>query len=204
MMRIDICILAAIITFVPAPVFAQQCINYFDYEQRFSVNLPAEPIIEDASIVSQRGDVYPARIYRANDGTSLYMVKVVDYTLPDVSLSEDEAIVDVRGAVSWEARRYRNATVDAEGEIKFDGYAELDGIEGHRLMIANADQSRSFVSIHLLSRRLYVFEASIRGGGPPPTLFQASRHILDENGGRARFEIDADGQRQVREQAALH
>ena len=65
-MRIATYILTAIITFAPVPVLAQDWINYFDYEQRFSVNLPGEPTIEDTMIVSQRGGTYPARIYRAN------------------------------------------------------------------------------------------------------------------------------------------
>jgi len=197
------CMLTAIIMLFPVPAFAQDWINYFDYEQRFSVNLPGEPTIENATIVSQRGDTYPERIYRADDGQSRYVVKVVDYAPPPAHLSEGEAVVDVRSAVAWEALHYREAAEDLGGEIKFDGYAQIDRIEGHQLQIANADQSRTFVSIHLLARRLYVLEATVPGSAPPPMLFQVSLQMLDENGERVRFEIDADGQRTVQERPTL-
>lgn len=64
-MRFANCILTAIITFAPIPVLAQNWINYFDYEHRFSVNLPAEPMLEDAMIVSQRGGAYPTAMRKA-------------------------------------------------------------------------------------------------------------------------------------------
>jgi hypothetical protein len=202
-MRVAGYIVTVMIMSSSGPVFAQDWINYFDYEQRFSVNLPDEPTIENATIVSQRGDTYPERIYRADDGQSRYVVKVVDYSPPPAHLSEGEAVVDVRSAVAWEAQHYRVAAEDSGGEIKFDGYAQIDRIEGHQLQIANADQSRTFVSIHLLARRLYVLEATVPGSAPPPMLFQVSLQMLDENGERARFTIDADGQRTVLERATL-
>ena len=182
---------------------AQDWINYFDYEQRFSVNLPGEPTIEEASIVSLRGDSYPQRIYRANEGESSYVVKVIDYTSPPAELAEGAAVVDVRSAVAWEAWHYRVAARDAGGQITFDGYAQIDRIEGHQLQITNADQSHTFITIHLLGRRLYVLEASVPERAPRPMLFQASLQMLDENGDRVRFEIDADGQRTVEERPTL-
>jgi hypothetical protein len=194
-MRITSCILTAIIMFAPGPAFAQDWINYFDTEQRFSINLPGEPTIEDTTIVSQRGDTYPERIYRANDGESTYIVKVVDYAEARVS--------DVRGSVAWEAWHYRMDAQDTGGEIRFDGYAQIDRIEGHQLQIVNADQSRTFIAIHLLARRLYVLEATVPERVPPPMLFQVSLQMLDENGERVRFEVDADGQRTVQERPTL-
>ena len=202
-MRIVSCILTITILFAPVQAFAQDWINYFDYEQRFSVNLPGEPTIEDATIVSQRGDTYPARIYRANEGESSYVVKVVDYTEPPAELAEGAAVVDVRSAVAWEAWHYRMDAMESGGEITFDGYAQIDRIEGHQLQITNADQSRTFVAIHLLARRLYVLEATVPESAPRPMLFQVSLQMLDENGERVRFEIDADGQRTVQEQPTL-
>jgi hypothetical protein len=54
-MRIATCILTAIIVLAPVPVFAQDWINHFDYEQRFSDNLPGEPTMEDTTVVSKKG-----------------------------------------------------------------------------------------------------------------------------------------------------
>ena len=186
-MRIATCILTVIITFAPVPVFAQDWINYFDIEQRFSVNLPGEPSIEDTTIVSQRGGSYPARIYRANEGDSRYMVKVINYT--------GAVISDIRGSIAWEAWQYRKDAFESGGEITFDGYAQVDRIEGHQLQIANADTSRTFIAINLLASRLYLLEATVPEGAPPPALFQVSLQMLDENGERASFDIDPDGQR---------
>ena len=202
-MRVASYIFAAIFLFAPIPAFAQDWINYFDYEQRFSVNLPGEPTIEDTTIVSQRGDAYPARIYRANDGDSSYVVKVINYTESPAELAEGAAVVDVRSAVAWEAWHYRMDERDAGGEITFDGYAQIDRIEGHQLQITNADQSHTFVAIHLLARRLYVLEATVPESAPRPMLFQVSLQMLDENGERVRFEIDADGQRTFQDRPTL-
>ncbi len=194
-MRIASWFLAAIIMVAPVPAFAQDWINYFDTEQRFSVNLPGEPTIEDATIISQRGSTYPERIYRANDGESRYIVKVIDYA---------EALVsDVRGSVAWEAWQYREDALESGGKITFDAYAEIDQIEGHQLQITNADESHTFLAIHLFARRLYVLEATVPEGAPLPMLFQVSLQFLDENGERVRYEIDADGQRTLLDRPTL-
>lgn len=186
-MRIASCILAAIIVLAPIPASAQGWINYFDYEQRFSVNLPGEPSIEDITIVSLRSATYPARVYSANDGESTYSVKVVDYT-------EAGTLGEVRGSIAWEAWHYRMDAEESGGKVTYDGYTVVDGIQGHQLQITNADQSRTYIAINLLAGRLYVLEARVPEDLPLPMLFQASLQMLDENGNRVRYSTDRDGQ----------
>lgn len=186
-MRIVPFVLTAIVMFAPVPAFAQDWINYFNYEEKFSINLPGEPSVEETTIVSQRGDTYPAKIFRASDGTSDYMVKVVNYA--------DAVVSDVRASIQWEAWHYREAARMDGGTITFDGYAQVDRIEGHQLQITNSDGSHTFVGIHLHDRRLYVLEATTPAGHPLPMLFQVSLQILDDEGNRVRYNIDADGQR---------
>lgn len=186
-MRIVSTLTLFILLTVPSAAFAQDWINYFDYEERFSVNLPGEPAIEDTMVVSLRDATYPAKIYRADDGVSSYMVKVVDYT-------EAGTLGEVRGSIAWEAWHYRMAVEEAGGKITYDGYAVIDGVQGHQLQITNADMSRTFIEIHLLLGRLYVLEATTPAGYPLPMLFQASLQMLDENGERLRFDTDGDGQ----------
>ncbi len=186
-MRIASCILAAIITLTPMPALAQDWMNYFDTEQRFSVNLPGEPTIEDTTIVSLRSGTYPAKIYRADDGASSYSVKVVDYT-------EAGTAGEVRGSIAWEAWHYRMAAEESGGKVTYDGYVTVDGIQGHQLQIINADQSRTYIGINLLAGRLYVLEARVPEGLPLPMLFQVSLQMLDENGDRLRYSSDIDGQ----------
>ncbi|MEE8438296.1 MAG: hypothetical protein V3S07_01825 [Micropepsaceae bacterium] len=186
-MRIASCILAAIITLTPIPALAQDWINYFDTEQRFSVNLPGEPTIEDTTIVSLRSGTYPAKIYRADDGASTYLVKVLDYT-------EAGTVGEVRGSIAWEAWHYRMDAQESGGQVTYDGYTVVDGIQGHQLQITNADQSRTYIGINLLAGRLYVLEARVPEGLPLPMLFQVSLQMLDENGDRLRYSSDRDGQ----------
>ena len=186
-MRLVSFILSSVLFAAPVPAFAQNWINYFNNEEKFSINLPGEPTIEETTIVSQRGDTYPAKIFRASDGTSDYMVKVVNY--------EGAVVSDVRSSIQWEAWHYREAARMNGGLVTFDGYAQVDRIEGHQLQITNADESRTFVAIHLHDRRLYVLEATTPPGQPLPMLFQVSLQILDDNGERIRYDIDADGQR---------
>jgi hypothetical protein len=186
-MRIIVYVLASIMMFAPLPALAQDWINYFDYEQRFSVNLPGESTIEDTTIVSLRDGTYPARVYRANDGASSYLVKVVDYT-------EAGTLGEVRGSIAWETWRYRREAQETGGQVTYDGYTVIDGIQGHQLQITNVDQSRTSIGINFLKGRLYVLEASVPEGLPLPMLFQVSLQMLDENGDRLRFNTDADGQ----------
>jgi hypothetical protein len=42
---------------------------------------------------------------------------------------------------------------------------------------------------------LYILEATVPQGAAPPLEFQMSLSILDEEGKRVRFEVDACGQR---------
>lgn len=195
-MRITRYILAAMTTFAVVPAFAQSWINYFDYEQRFSVNFPGEPTVEDTTIVSLRNANYPARIYRADDGDSTYSVKVVDYT-------EAGTLGEVRGSIAWEAWNYRKDAAVSGGEVTYDGYAVVDGIQGHQLQITNADQSRTYIGINLLAGRLYVLEAKVPEGLPLPMLFQVSLQMLDENGNRVRYSTDRDGQWTLDERETL-
>ena len=192
-MRIVSLVLTAIVAFAPVPAFAQDWINYFNYEEKFSINFPGEPKTEETTIVSQRGDTYPEKIFSASDGTTNYIVKVVDYT--------DAVVSDVRASIQWEAWHYREAARMNGGLVTFDGYAQVDRIEGHlivnhpQLQITNADMSRTFVALHLHDRRLYILEATVPPGMPLPMLFQVSLQILDNDGNRVRYNIDADGQR---------
>ena len=169
-----------------SPALAQGWINYVSAEDMFTVNLPGEPTIETTTTISQRGDPMPTRIYRANDGDSRYVVTVFDYTVAEVS--------DVRSSVSWEAWKVRSTLPEGD-EITFDGYAQVDRIEGHQIQVTHADQSHTYYAWHLHQRKLYMLEATVPPGAPLPMLFQVSLSILDEAGEVVRYTIDADGQR---------
>ena len=169
---------------VSAPAFAQGWIEYRDLAERFQVSLPGQPAIEEITYTSWQGATLPARVYSIEDGPGRYSVTVVNY-------SSDEDVVDVLGSIAHEAWKIRRRG----GEITFDSYAVADYIEGHELYITNADESRTLVRLFLHAKRLYILEATVPRGAPPPLLFPQSLQILDEQGDRIRYQVDADGQR---------
>ena len=56
-----------------------------------------------------------------------------------------------------------------------------------RDMQANPDQSRTYVGIYLHENRLYIFDATVAKGMPPPLIFQQSPEFLDAEGNSIRY-----------------
>lgn len=179
-----IVVLAAAIL-ASAPALAQNWFMFEDKTERFTVNFPQEPVVTDVSYLSENGKTFPAKLYRATAGRTTYSVTVVNFTGADVT--------EIRGSIAFAAWNIRKRG----GEVTFDGHAQIDRIEGHQLQVSNADQSRTFVAIHLHASRLYILEANAQPGAPVPGHFQMSLGIFDGEGNRVRYEIDPDGQRTI-------
>jgi hypothetical protein len=176
-------LLAAFAVFAAAPALAQGWIEYVNRENYFSVNLPGQPTMEDFTFVSEYGVTLNGKRFTSTQGQSRFRVDVIDY--------RGQQVTDVRGAIANMATIYRRKG----GEVTFDQYAQVDRIEGHQLQITNPDRTRTYLAIHLHKSRLYVLEAIVPPGAPPPILFQASISILDAQGERIRYDLDADGVR---------
>jgi hypothetical protein len=170
-----------------APARAADWIEFSDRAQQFGVSLPGQPSVEEITTTSWRGVTVPARVYTVVDGASRYTVTVIDY-------SSVEVVTDVLGGIAHEAWKVRKRG----GEITWDAYTQADRIAGHEIYLTNADRSLTMVAIFLHHRRLYMLEATVPAGMPPPLLFQQSFHVFDEEGVRVRYEIDAEGQRTAR------
>ena len=166
---------------------AAQWMEFEDRREFFSVNFPAEPLITEAAYQPQRGMPLPARIYTVRDGPRLYMVTVVNFATANV--------VDVPGAVAWEAWNFRKRG----GTVTYDAYAQVDRIGGHQMHLTNPDKTQSFVGIYLHARRLYVLEARVPADSPGAVHFQQSLQILDDTGARIRYRIADDGTRGERD-----
>jgi len=176
---------AAALVLVLAPrAHAQDWIEYADRTDRFGVSLPARASIHETTYKSWRGATLPARIHSVQDGPRRYSVTVVDY-------STDKDTTDILGSIAYEAWNFRKRG----GEVTFDAYAQADRIAGHELHITNRDRSVTYAAIHLYAKRLYILEPTVPPGSAPPLEFQQSLSILDEDGKRIRFELDACGQR---------
>lgn len=170
-----------------SPSFAQEWIDYESREDRFSVNLPGQPTIQEITYEPQRGNPVPARVYAVQAGPRRYSVTVVNLA----------AIVqpsDVKGSVAWEAWNFRKRG----GEVTYDAYSQVDRIEGHQIHITNRDKSLTFAGIYVHGRRLYILEATVPPDTPGAVHFQQSLIVLDEEGSRIRYELDTDGNRSGR------
>jgi uncharacterized membrane protein YgcG len=176
---------AALVAALASPVVAQEWIDYENRQDRFSINFPSQPQVENTEWTSSEGDVVPARRYTAIRGAAKYQVIVADFT-------GVESITTHRGAFIHAAHVARQRE---GGKVTFDGYAQIDRIEGHQLQITKDDGTRYFGAYHYEAKRLYIIEAWVPQGAPPPAAFQVAMSILDENGNNVRYNIDYDGSR---------
>lgn len=177
---------------------AQGWVEYLDRERFFGVNLPSEPQVEDIQYTSAHDAVFPARVYSVQQGDRSYSVTIVDYgdaerihaERPDrTEASRNEWIKDVRASVAHEAWNFRKRG----GEVTYDAWSDIERIEGHQIQITNPDQTRTFAGIYLHDSRLYVLEANVPAGWPPPIQFQQSLRFFDDEGVRVRYDLDPNG-----------
>src|SRR5436190_659857 len=74
-----------------------------------------------------------------------------------------------------------------EAKLTYFAWATIDRIVGRQIQLTNPDRSRTFVAIHMLENRLYIFEATVPARAPEPALFQQSPQFLDADGKTVRF-----------------
>ena len=193
----------ALLQLMASSAFAQSWIEYINREERFMVNFPGVPEVSETTHVSAFEVVYPAKVFSVESDRGDYSVTVVDYTEhvrrhrertdgTEANSSNAVPIMDVRASVAHTANLFRTRG----GEVTYDAWVDVEKIEGHQLQITNPDQSRSFIAIFLEAARLYILEATVPRGHPPPILFQSSMGFLDEQGRRIRYVVDVDGQRE--------
>jgi hypothetical protein len=196
-----VCILSVSMLSVSAPAFAQSWIEYTSLEDRFSVNFPGEPTVEDTTYTSQYEADYPARVHTRVNGESRYSITVVDHTNaaeifkaraadcpPDAQsdCSEGYWTVDIYAAPNRAAREF----LTRADEVTYFGYSRIDRIGGHQIQLINPDQSRSYVEIHMHENRLYIQEATVPAGAPEPSIFGQSLRLLDVEGRVVRYMTD--------------
>jgi hypothetical protein len=177
---------------------AQGWVEYLDRERFFAVNLPGPPQAEDIQYTSAHDAIFSARVYSVQQDDRSYSVTIVDYTdaqrihaeRPEgTEASRNEWIKDVRASVAHEAWRFRKRG----GEVTYDAWSDIERVEGHQIQITNLDRTRTYAGIYLHDSRLYVLEAKVPEGWPPPIQFQQSLRFFDEEGVRVRYDLDPNG-----------
>jgi hypothetical protein len=169
--------------------FAQDWTEFVSMEDRFRMFGPGQPEVEEISYPSEYGVEYPARVYIYEDDPNRYSLTVVDYSdaqrihseRTNKTSADDGSIywsVDVLGSIAYAAWNIRRRG----GEVTYDAFHYIQRVDGHQLQITNADQSRTYAGIYLHDLRLYIVEATSPAGRPPPTIFQQSLELLNEDG----------------------
>ncbi len=185
---------------------AQEWTDYTSREDRFSVNFPSTPMIREFTYTSWREVKLPARTYAVERGGERYSVTVVDYTVAERAHAERAKNCEVgaqnlcvgngtvaQGVGGWKydtlgaVDHASSAFLTRGATVTYFAWASIDRINGRQIHLTNADQSRTFVEIHMHENRLYIFEATVPARMPEPGLFQQSPRFLDADGRSVRY-----------------
>ncbi len=185
--------LAILLGLAACPAGAQNWFQFTSTQDRFRLHTPGEFEIREISFDSEYGATFPARVYSYGDESgNRFSVTVVDYTdslriHTERARNEADYLlyweVDVRASVAYAATNLRSRG----GEVVYDAYHYIDRVEGHQLHMVNQDETRTYAAIYLHDSHLYIVEATILPGVPPPGQFQQSLEFIDENGDRIRY-----------------
>jgi hypothetical protein len=200
-MRLMSFVSAAFVLFASGPAFAQEWTEYASQEDFFTVNFPGEPTVRDITYPTEYRVTLSGRVYSGENGPNRYAVTVIDYT--NVQAVHATRLEDCQGASRSQANLCTNPWVNElrgameyavseflrrDAEVTDYSYYNAERVEGRRLQLTNADQSRTFAALHMHQNRLYIFEGTVPHGAPPPGLFQQSLGFIDEAGIRIRYE----------------
>jgi hypothetical protein len=185
---------AAGVLLIGTPLFAQEWDRYQNNEGRFAVTAPGQPAVEKTKWKSEYDSMFPETIYRWQQGANRYTVTVVDYSDSEAVYAANhhsEAFqlpvywqIDILGSIQYAATQYRQKP---GVKVTFDAFHYINLVTGHELQLTNPDQSRTYVGIYLHENRLYIFDATVAKGMPPPLIFQQSPEFLDASGNSIRY-----------------
>ena len=179
-----------------SPALAQEWTDFTSKVDRFTVNLPGQPKVEEIKWQSEYDAVFPGRVYTLEQGGNRYSITVIDYTdseaIHAARTNRTEAEtggaywqVDIVASIAYAATKFRQRP---GAKVTYDAYHYIDLVSGHQLQLTNQDQSRTFVAIYLHENRLYILQATVPPKAPQPGLFQQSLSLLDEAGNRVRYQ----------------
>jgi hypothetical protein len=204
-MRLMPLISTALMFSISGPLFAQEWMEFASREDRFTCLFPSEPKVMQTTYRSEYGADLPARVYSVTQGQSRYSITAVDYNLAQRMLTEKAKTcpagdvvctglaagtgegwwkVDIRAALvhaSWQFMQ-RDAKV-TQYQWNF-----LDLVEGHQVVLTNADKSRTFAAMYMHENKLYIIESTVPAGYPEPGWFSQSLGWLDERGIGLRYQ----------------
>jgi hypothetical protein len=213
-MRLTSLASAVLVLWTAAPALAQEPFDYVSKQDYFSINLPAQPKIEETTFADEYRITLPARTYTADGGRNHYKITVVDYrgapkihadrnvkcveeagaNRPGLTAQQrrdligdtcqDETVKDIRGAMMWATWNI----VQKAAKVTYLAHYNIDVIEGHEVHTVNPDESRTYAVIHMYENRLYIAEATVPKNAPAANWFQVSLRFLDEQYNPVRYQ----------------
>ena len=196
-MRLMPLVSAAFALLVAGPSFAQEWIEYVSRADFFTANFPGEPQVQDIAYPTEYGITLPGRVHSVENGPNRYSATVIDYANVQETHAErlegcraypnlcnNPWLSELRGALDYAAWSF----LQRDANVTHYAYYYSERVEGRRIQLTNADQSRTFAAIHMHENRLYIFEGTTPPGAPSPALFQQSLGFVDEEGIRVRYE----------------
>jgi hypothetical protein len=164
-------------------------ITYVNRRDRFALNLPGQPRIEEITYLSAAKSPWKARRYTAEGDGYRYVMTVVDMSTSALTPDRDQYRnvarpgSEKRGAMAYAATQLRQT-----GKVTLDGYDELQVIPGHKLEIELPNGGMNIVEIHPHGNFLYILECISPPGMVPGYDVQSSLELLDAEGGVPRYQ----------------
>jgi hypothetical protein len=188
-MRFVLATLCAALTLVSA-AYAQDWAEFVSIEDRFMTNFPGRPQLETVMYTTEDGMQIPARRWSARKGSESYSVTVVNFA----------GIYDFYEPRTWSAMAHAatqfRRMVPLTKDITYDATMRMNRVPGHALQINTPDGGRLFVLIvmhqdpKLDTLRMYIAEARVPAGAPPPGLFQQAFGVTNPLGEMIRYSND--------------
>jgi hypothetical protein len=172
-MRFVSLIPAALVLTFAVPAYAQSWDEYTDREQHFTVNFPGQPKVESITHKTAKGTAFPGKVYTAKDARGgEYKITVVTYgDSPEIRAATSEA----------------GNTERAKGDVRYDAVEHQNNMMSQRVSVAMPNGRFLLAEALTDHGRLFIMEADTPPKMPPPSQFQASLQVLDDNGVTIRY-----------------
>jgi len=177
-MRLALILSAALTLLILNPLSAADdpWFTYVSREDRFALNLPAQPRVEEFTYVSEYGSPWRARRHTAEYEGFTHRMSVVDMSTAILTGQNDTVSpgFEKRGAMAFAAAQLRTT-----GEVVLDTYDQVQVIPGMKLEIILPDGRFNIVEIHIYDELLYIQESISPVDAIPGYDVQSSMELLN-------------------------
>ena len=182
-MRLALVVSAALAFLVSSPVLAagDPWITYVNRQDRFALNLPGQPNVEEFTYTSEYNSPWKARRHTVEHEGYLYRMTAVDMSTAAADAGRHG--IEKRGAMAFAATNLRKT-----GQVILDTYDQLQVIPGHKLEIVLPDGRQDIVELHTHFDFLYILECISPMDAVPGYDVQSSLELMDAGGNVPRYQ----------------